>query len=70
MKKKEMINLNAKQQEALSKAATRIMNRRGTTLSLKFRQGDIDKWRAAAEEAKKGITDWVEEALNKAVKKV
>lgn len=43
----------------------RAENHRGHTLSLKFKEKDVVKWRAAAKASKENLTDWVEAGLNK-----
>lgn len=62
---KKTLQLDQAQQRRLEIAVERAANHRGITLSLKFKQEDIDRWKAAAEASKKNLTDWIEAGLNK-----
>lgn len=66
--KKEVIELDPSQQQLVERATERALKHRGITLSLKFRQRDIDAWKSAAEASKESLTDWMERVLNKAEK--
>lgn len=52
------------QRQRLLRDHERQVNRRDTQFSTKFRERDLDAWRAAAERDGLNITDWIEKQLN------
>lgn len=75
--KNELDGLTPDQRAYVKKAIAKTRQRalrnapdyRGTVLSLKFKQVDVETWREAARAAGETLTDWIEKMLNRAAKK-